>query len=75
MFVEELDVTVVDASSNFLADLVRGPTLDHVETCPSVFGLRTRGGANEKVVFELALQVVLFDMVSQGSGDFPGEQS
>lgn len=74
MLIEKLDVAIVDASSNFLADLVRGPPLDHIETCPSVFGLSAGGGANEQVVFELALEVVFFNMVGKSSGDFSGEQ-
>ena len=41
MFVEEVDVAVIDTLGNFLADLMRRPALDHIETCPSVLSLCT----------------------------------
>lgn len=41
MFVEELDVSIVDALGNLLADLMGSSSLDHVEASPSVFGLCT----------------------------------
>jgi hypothetical protein len=71
MFVEELDVAVVDTLGNLLANLMRRPALDHVEASPSVLSLRARRSADEEVVLQLALEVVLFDMVGHGSGYLP----
>jgi hypothetical protein len=71
MLVEELDVAVVDTLGDFLTNLMRRPALDHIETCPSVLGLSTRGSTDKEVVLQLALEVVLLDMVGQSSGDFP----
>lgn len=68
MLVEELDVAIVDAFRNLLADLVRSTSLNHVEFSPSIFCFSTRGGANKKVVLELALEAVLLDMISHGCG-------
>jgi len=65
VLVEELDVAVVDALCDVLADLVRAPPLDHVVARPSVLGLGAGRGADEEVVFELALEAVLLDMVCQ----------
>jgi hypothetical protein len=72
MLVEELDVAVVDALGDILADLVRASPLNHVVTRPSVLSLCTRRGAYEKVVLELALETVLLDMVGQCGGNHLG---
>jgi len=71
MLVEELDVAIVNSLCNFLADLMRRPALDHVETGPSVLCLSARGSANKEVVLELTLEIVLLDMVGQGSWNLP----
>jgi hypothetical protein len=63
MLVEELDVTVVDPLCNLLANLMRRPALNHIQARPSVLRLSTRRGANEEVVLELALEIVLLNMV------------
>lgn len=72
MFVEELDVSVVDALGDFFADLVRAASFDHVVARPSILGFGTRGSAHEEVVFKLALEVVLFHVLGQGGGDLLG---
>jgi len=71
MLVEELDLAVVDAFGDFLADLMGRAALDHIKTGPAVLGLSARGGTDEEVVFQLALEAVLFDMVGQRGRDFP----
>ena len=43
MFVEEVDVAVVDAAGDVFADLVRGAAGDHVEAGPAVFGFGAGG--------------------------------
>jgi hypothetical protein len=63
MFIEKLDVAIVDALGNFFANLMRRPALDHVQACPSVLRLSARRSANEEVILELALKVVVFNMV------------
>jgi hypothetical protein len=40
MFIEEVDVAIIDAFGDLLANLMRRPPLDHVESRPSVLGLR-----------------------------------
>jgi hypothetical protein len=42
MLVEELDVAIVDAFCNLLANLMRRPALNHVQTSPSVLSLCAR---------------------------------
>lgn len=71
MLVEELDVAIIDALRNLLSNLMRRPPLNHIQPRPSILRLRTRGRADEKIVLELPLEVVLLDMVCQGRGDFP----
>jgi hypothetical protein len=71
MLIEKFDVSVVDTLRNLFPDLMRRSPLDHVQTCPSVLGLGTRRRTDEKVIFQLTLQVVLFNMVGQGSRDLP----
>jgi hypothetical protein len=63
MLIEKLDVAVVDTLSNLFANLMRRPALNHVQACPSILRLGTRRCANEQVVLELPLEVVLLDMV------------
>jgi hypothetical protein len=73
MLIEELDIAVVDTFRNFLADLVRGSSLDHIEARPSVLGFGAGRCTHEEVVFQLALESVLFDVVGKGNGDFSRE--
>jgi hypothetical protein len=63
MFIEELDIAIVDPLCNFLANLMRRPALNHVQPRPSVLRLRARRRANKEVVFELALEVVVLYVV------------
>lgn len=72
VLVEELDVAVVDALCDVLANLVRASPLDHVVARPSVLGLGAGRCADEEVVLQLALQAVLLDMVGQCSGSLLG---
>jgi len=71
MLVEELDIAIVDSLCNLFSDLVGGASLNHVQTSPAVLRLRTGRGAHEEVVLQLALQVVLFNVVCQSNGHFP----
>ena len=71
MLIEELDLAIVDALGDLLADLMRAATLDHVETSPAVLRLRAGRSTHEEGVLQLALQVVLLDVVSQGGRDLP----
>lgn len=43
MFVEEINVSIVDALCYFFTNLVGRTALDHVITCPSVFGFGAGG--------------------------------
>lgn len=72
MLVEEVDAPLVDALGDGLADLVRAPPLNHVEAGPPVLRLGARRRADEERVAELALEVVLLDVVGEEGGDFPG---
>lgn len=71
MLIEELHLTRIDALGDLLADLMRTPTLDHVETRPAVLGLRARRRADEEGVLQLALERVLLDVVRQRRGNLP----
>lgn len=75
MLIKELDIAVVDPLCDFLADLMGRASLDHVQSRPSVLGLRAGRRADEQRVFLLAFEVVLLDVVRKGSGDFPRWQS
>jgi len=71
VLIEELNVVVVDSLCDIFADLVRSTSLDHVKLSPAVLCLGSRTGANEEVVLELSLEIVLLDMVGEGGGDLP----
>lgn len=71
MFVEELDAALIDAFGNVLADLVRRPALDHVESSPTVLRLSAGRRADEESVLELALQPVLLNVVGQEGRNLP----
>jgi hypothetical protein len=63
MFVEELDISIVDSTCNFFTHLMRRPPLNHIQPRPSILRLRARRRTHKEVVLELALQIVLLDMV------------
>lgn len=63
MFVEEIDAPLVDSFGNGLANLMRTPPVNHIQRCPSVLGLGSGGGAHEQRVLQLALKIILLDMV------------
>ena len=71
MLIEELDLAIVDALGDLLADLMRAATLDHVEFSPAVLRIRAGRGTHEEGVLQLALQVVLLDVIRQGGRDLP----
>jgi hypothetical protein len=71
MLVEKVDLALIDTLGDGLADLVRAATVDHVQTRPAVLRLASRRGSHKERVSELALEVVLFDMVRQKRGHFP----
>lgn len=73
MLVEEFDVAIVDTFGDFLADLMRSSSFDHVESGPSVLCLCSRRCTHKEVVLELSLESILFHMVGQGRWDFPVE--
>lgn len=62
MLVEELDVPIVDALRNVLANLMWTSSRYHVVPSPSVFRLCSARCSHEQVVLELALQIMLLDM-------------
>jgi hypothetical protein len=70
MLIEELDVAIVDALGNLLADLVRASALNHVQSRPAVLRLCAGRSANEECVFQLALEAILLDVICQSCGDF-----
>jgi hypothetical protein len=63
MLVEELDVAIVDTLCNLFSNLMWRPALNHVQARPSILSLGTRRRADKEVVLELALEIVLLDMV------------
>ena len=72
MLIEELDLTVVDSLGDFLSNLVRAATLNHVQASPAVLSVGAGGGTDEQVVLQLSLEVVVLDMVCESDGDLPG---
>jgi hypothetical protein len=71
MFVKELDVPIVNSLRNGFPNLMRGPSFDHIQCRPAVFRLSSRARTHEQGIFQLALQVVLFDMICEHCRDFP----
>lgn len=63
MLIEEFDVAIIDALCNLFSNLMRRPALNHVQSRPSVLRLSARRRANEEIVLELSLEVILLDMV------------
>ena len=70
MFIKELDIAIVNALGNLLADLMRAPPLDHVQPRPSIFSLRSRRRADEEIILEFTLQSVLLNMVGKSCWHF-----
>lgn len=71
MLIKELDIAIVDSLCDLLSDLVRAAALNHVQARPAILRLRTGRGAHEEVILELALEVVLLDVVCQSDGHLP----
>jgi hypothetical protein len=71
MLIKEIDLAVVDTLGNFLSNLMRASTTDHVQLRPSVFSLGSRGGSDEETVFQLSLEIVFLDMVGKHGWNFP----
>lgn len=63
VLVKELDATIVDTGSNWSTNLVRRSELDHVVCSPSGL-LLTSGGTDKQVELQLALQVVVLNVLS-----------
>jgi len=72
VLVKEVDLALVDALGNGLANLVRASPLNHVERSPSAFSLGAGRSATEEAVAHFALKVVLLNMVCEEGGDFLG---
>lgn len=68
MLVKEVYPPFIDASCNIFPNLMGTSTLDHVQSCPSIFGLRSAGRSHKQGVLELPLEVVLLHMVGKGCG-------
>lgn len=66
MLVEEVYPALIDALCDLFPNLMRTSTLDHVQSCPSIFRFRSTGRSHEQGVLELPLEVVLFHMVGKG---------
>lgn len=64
MLIKELDIPIINPLCNLLAHLMWRASLNHIQPRPSILRLRARRRANEEVILELALEVILLDMVS-----------
>lgn len=71
MLIEELDIAGIKALGDFLADLMRAATLDHVQPGPAVLCFRAGRSSHEEGVLQLPLQIILLNMVCEGGGNFP----
>lgn len=71
MLIEEFDVAIVDPSRNLFSNLMRRPALNHIQSRPSVLRLSARRRANKKIVLELALKIILLNMVCKSCGNLP----
>jgi hypothetical protein len=47
MFVKELDIPIVNSLRNGFPNLMRGPSLDHIQCRPAVFRLGSRARTHE----------------------------
>lgn len=71
MLIKKVDLPRVQPFGNRLANLVRTTALNHVQIGPAALRLGTGRGTHEQLVSQLALEVVLLDMVCQCGGNFP----
>ena len=71
MLVKEVDLAVVDTLGDGLSDLMGTSPLNHVEAGPPVLCLGAGRSTDEQAVPELALEVVLLDVIGEEGGDFP----
>ena len=71
VLIEELNLAIIDPLGNFFSDLVRATALNHVQASPSILRLCAGRGTHEEGIFELALQVVLLDVVCECGGNHP----
>lgn len=55
MLIEKVYPAFVDAFCNLFPNLMRTPTLDHVQSCPSILRLRSAGRSHKQRVLELPL--------------------
>jgi hypothetical protein len=74
MLIEELNIAIVDALGNLLADLVRASTLNHVQSRPAVLRLCAGRRADKECIFQLALEAVLLDVICQSRGNFSAQR-
>ena len=68
MLVEEVYPAFIDPFCNIFPNLMRTPTLDHVQPCPSIFCLGSAGRSNKQGILELPLEVILLHVVGKGCG-------
>lgn len=71
MLIKKVDLPRVQPFGNRLSNLVRTTALNHVQIGPAALRLGTGRGTHEQLVSQLALEVVLLDMVCQCGGNFP----
>lgn len=55
MLVEEVYPAFIDAPGNFFPNLMRTPTLNHVQSSPSILRLCSAGRSHKQGVLELPL--------------------
>lgn len=72
VLIEEVDLAGVDSCGDGLSDLMRRSALNHIKSRPAVLGLSAGGGADEKRVLHLSLEVVLLDVVGEHGWNLPG---
>lgn len=63
MLVKEVYPALVDSFCNGFSDLMRTPPVNHIQSSPSILGLGSGGSAHEEGVSQLALEVILLDVV------------
>jgi len=71
MLIKELDSAIIYSFGNIFSNLMRAPPLNHIQSCPPVLGFRATRRADEQRVSQLALEVILLDMVRQHGRDLP----
>jgi hypothetical protein len=65
MLVEKLYPTFVDTLCNVLPNLMRTSSFNHIQGSPPILGLGACRRAYKESVAQLALQVILFDVVCE----------